>query len=561
MSVPEDIRKVERPVNTVVVDTKSKGIYRYAVRERKRSVCKTGYNPSPRNGKTIGHIINYKYEPIVSPVQQPKAEPFLLSYGSSALVQSISADVVDDLLSVFDPKTAYTIITIASLRIIKPRVTCSRLDGEYKKSFFYLYYQGIKLSKNTVSKFLYELGGAYNKIHDFYAKRMQRVAEDHHIAIDGTLIHDTSVVNDLSSYSRKARVSGCKDISIIYAYDIELMEPLCCEVLPGKVTDAGAYRDFIVHNEINKGIIITDKGFPPSQIQDLISDNNELHYISPLKRNDSKIKKYEMVSFTGVLEGVAKTVLYKKQKISENKYLYAFRDENLRYKESHDYLERANRNNDFNQDEYESKDKIFGLIVFESDLDLEPKLIYENFESRWLIEVTFDRYKNDIGANVTAVQKDLSVMGSDFINFISTLLTSKMLRKIESTTLLEKLSYGNLLEDLAMAWRRVDKTDNPLDKPRQDDGKWIHTTKKVHSYLEELGLSEPLANESSENIVKKGRPRKHPPKERKQDHRGRPRIYERSEDSQSGVKIGYKTSSPSFVGPKRPRGRPRKTMS
>ena len=35
MSVPEEIRKVKRPVNTVVVDSGSKGLKRYAVRKRK----------------------------------------------------------------------------------------------------------------------------------------------------------------------------------------------------------------------------------------------------------------------------------------------------------------------------------------------------------------------------------------------------------------------------------------------------------------------------------------------------------------------------------------------
>lgn len=38
MSVPELIRKVDRPKNTVVVDTGNEGVFRYAVRERAESV-------------------------------------------------------------------------------------------------------------------------------------------------------------------------------------------------------------------------------------------------------------------------------------------------------------------------------------------------------------------------------------------------------------------------------------------------------------------------------------------------------------------------------------------
>lgn len=42
MGVPESIRSVSRPKNTVVIDTGSKGIHRYVVRERNGTICKKG---------------------------------------------------------------------------------------------------------------------------------------------------------------------------------------------------------------------------------------------------------------------------------------------------------------------------------------------------------------------------------------------------------------------------------------------------------------------------------------------------------------------------------------
>ena len=42
MSVPEEVRRVPRPRNTVVLDTGSKGPTRYAVRARAKSVYITG---------------------------------------------------------------------------------------------------------------------------------------------------------------------------------------------------------------------------------------------------------------------------------------------------------------------------------------------------------------------------------------------------------------------------------------------------------------------------------------------------------------------------------------
>ena len=61
MSVPEEIRSVLRPTNTVVIDTGRKGPKRYAVRERSYIKYVAGGNPQPRNGSIIGHIIDGKF--------------------------------------------------------------------------------------------------------------------------------------------------------------------------------------------------------------------------------------------------------------------------------------------------------------------------------------------------------------------------------------------------------------------------------------------------------------------------------------------------------------------
>ena len=69
MGVPEEIRAVNRPPHTVVVDNGKDSPNRYAVREIasvKRVEGKK--NPQPRLGKTIGHIINGAYVENVAPM-------------------------------------------------------------------------------------------------------------------------------------------------------------------------------------------------------------------------------------------------------------------------------------------------------------------------------------------------------------------------------------------------------------------------------------------------------------------------------------------------------------
>ena len=66
MAVPESIRQVPRPSNTVVIDSGSNGLKRYAVHSRTKVVYTPGRNPRPVNGPVIGHIIGGKFVPVVS---------------------------------------------------------------------------------------------------------------------------------------------------------------------------------------------------------------------------------------------------------------------------------------------------------------------------------------------------------------------------------------------------------------------------------------------------------------------------------------------------------------
>lgn len=113
MAVPTEIRAVPRPVNTVIDDNGKDGPKRYAVRQRGVSKYVRGGNPQPHNGKVIGHIIDFKFVPIESNEGDRKASPSMLSYGASALVKSVTGDIFEDLLKVYDPSDVYAMMSIA----------------------------------------------------------------------------------------------------------------------------------------------------------------------------------------------------------------------------------------------------------------------------------------------------------------------------------------------------------------------------------------------------------------------------------------------------------------
>ena len=515
MAVPAYIRKIARPVNTVVVDS---GNGRYAVRERTGVQYIPGGNPQPRNGRVIGHIQEGRYVPLQAEVVDD-AIPDMLSYGAAAFARSVSEDLMDELLQAYALKDATTIMAIATLRVIKPEITSGRLSTHYRRTFVSKYYPAVAISPNSVSKFYQNLGMAGDHRRKFYQLRAEAVAADHHVAIDGTLKQDSSTVNDLSAFSYKSKKKGYKEISVLYAYDIESMEPICAEVFPGNSIDAASYKAFIHDNDIRKGIIVADKGFPPSKIREELEERPDLHFLTPIKRNDTRIFKNDMLSFEGVLTGVVDHVVYKKKMIKGGRYLYAFRSAKKANAEEASYLARREKYKDFTPERYAKKKELFGVIVFESDQDLDPETAYLCYDERWLLELVFNRYKNDECLNKTNVQGDFSVIGSEFINFIATVMTCRMVKKAREAKLLEQMSYGELMEDLSSAWRMVDAHG----EPSTGDKYWVHTLKTVFEELEALGLSKPIPQPVEK---KRGRPRKHPVEEvtsKPKRPRGRPR--------------------------------------
>ena len=513
MGVPEAIRSVERPKNTVVDDSGREGVNRYSVRERSGIKYVKHGNPQPGNGKVIGHIIKGMFVPVADRMTDV---PDSLSYGAAAFAKSVSDDILEDLLAVYPANEASEIIVIATLKVLRPRIVSTRYSTHYGRTFVSQYYPNVAMSKNTVGALFKKLGMDGGKRKSFYSNRISRVAVEHHIAIDGTLKQDTSTVNDLSAYSYKARVKGCKDVSVLYAYDIEDMEPLCAEVFPGNCIDACSFSAFINDNGIDRGIIIADKGFPVSSIAEDLKSRPDLHYMIPIKRVDRRIRENNMLDFDEVITGTDKNIVGKKAKLKEGKYLYSFRDAYLAGKEESSMISRSKKKENFDSKDYLSHRDVYGMIVFESDLDLPLGKVYRNYEDRWLLELLFAQYKGEECLDSTGVQSDFSLIGCEFVNFIATLITSRMVKKAGNAKLLDKMSYGDLMEDLASAWRYSDA----MGKPRSYDKKWVHTLPSVFDMLQRLGLSEPI-----EKIPKKrGRPKSeviNPEKPKRP--RGRPR--------------------------------------
>ncbi len=498
MSVPEEIRAVKRPVNTIVEDSGRDSEYRYSVRERGEIVYVPGSNPKPRNGKVVGHIIGGVFVP---KVEKTMTKPEEMSYGAAAFVKSQADDIYEDLLSVYPVNDATSIMAAAFLKVLKPRIASNRYTTEYERTFTHIYYPGAKLSSNSVTELLKRVGMDTYKRLEFFRKRIARVDESHLLAIDGTLKEDNSSVNDLSAYSRKARVKGTRDISILYAFDTELKEPVCSEVFPGNNLDATAVSSFLSMNRIEKGILVADKGFPLKNIEPQLKEHPALHFLLPLKRDSSLVEKNDGLSYDEVFRYGDNTLQGKKVKLRNGRFLYTFRNVRTAWKEDRDFIEKAIADKSYDRKSYEEKQERFGTIAFISDLDLTLNEVYRIYDERWLLELMFAQYKGDIGLYKTNVQGDFAVRGAEFINFIATVLTSRITRKAEECGVLDDLTYGDMMDDLSSVWRSI---KGEIDKPKLNDGYWrCNTLPSIFSLMVKLGLAV-----DPEEKRKPGRPKK-----------------------------------------------------
>lgn len=507
MPIPKEILAVERPRNTVVI-AYGKNRDRYAVRQRVG--CRNeGGRHLPVNGPTIGHIIDGTYVPIRDPAAGGvSASPVdLKDWAGILLCDRVFRDIRDELLRVYDQKDTMKIYCIAVLRVCNAGIKDYELKDAYDTGFLSELHPGVALSRNTVSAFLNDLGRAASRIVTFMRNRAAAVAIDHHLLIDGTLKSDESRVNSLSDFSRKARTKGTRDISVLFAFDLEAMEPVCSKCFPGNMLDATSYGAFISENGITSGMIVADKGFPESAAREHFERNPDLHYLNPVKRNSKLIGRHGMLDFTAMLPGHGHVTFRKEKCSGAEKWLYSYRDGKKAAGEELAWLERARRNGDYSLGALRKRQPSFGTIVLECDLDLPPEVVYKAYEKRWEIELVMRYYKSACGFDETRVRDDYSVIGSEFIDFLSTMLTFRLIKEFDSAGLLEKHTYKKIMSVLTRA-----------KMARVTGGDWqlVRMNPSQLAILQELGLM-PKPEEPPKR--KPGRPKgsKNSPKGQKTD--------------------------------------------
>lgn len=546
MPIPSEILAVSRPKNTVVIRYgKNKDLF--AVRQRVGCRNVNGRH-LPVNGPTIGHIIDGKFVPITKnePTDAATAPIDLKDWANVILCDQLFKSIMDELLAVYSKTDAEKIYCIAILRVCDKGIKDYELKEAYDTSFLSELYPDVSLSKNTVSTFLNDLGKALSRTVKFMQNRAAAVSMDHHLLIDEALKSDESEVNSLSDFSRKAKTKGTRDISVLFAFDLEEMEPVCSKCFPGNMLDATSYSEFIARNKITQGIIVADKGFPEASAHEHFEKNPDLHHLNPIKRNSKLIEWHNMLDFTDLLPGYEGITFRKEKCVGTNKWLYSYRDSYKAAKEERDWLSRAKKNKTYDLETLRQKQKTFGTIVLECDLDLPPEIAYKAYDKRWEIEVAMRFYKSACESDETQVQDDYSVIGSEFCDFLSTALTFRLIKAFDKADLLENHTYKKIMSILVRA-----------KKARIDSGAWrlIRMNPSHIEILQNLGL---LPKPEEPPKKKRGRPAGSKNKSKKTDQLNDDQVPKRRRGRPPGSKNKPKVTAPETASTTKEDGKPKR---
>lgn len=447
MPIPKEILAVERPKSTRVFY--SLGRYLVIKRTSKRVNGRT----IPVDLGTIGEIIDGKYVEIRKEPRKTKDGKKVIDikdYGEIAFCNKVGASVLDDLKEIYDPQDATRIFVIALLRAAYHNIKNRDIQLAYETSFASELYPKVSLSENTISSFLEKTGMEYSKISTYMRKRIEKFAGKE-IVIDGMLKDCNSDTDTFSEFSRKGSKKGSKDLSLIYAYDPISKEPVAVKPYPGNMLDLTSIDDFVSEFRVSKGIIVMDKGFYGPQAIQTIKENKELAYIIPLKQSSRKIIDNEMSMDVSslLIENKDSNILWKKKKIAEDCYLYAFKNPKDAYEQEVGYLSRTRKKGTYSEEKYQIKQNEFGLIVFESNKDLHPFEVYQAYAKRWEIEILFNFYKNIIELDQVRVHGDYRVYATEFINFLSIIISCKARSYLIEKDISAKYSYKQVFSYLA----------------------------------------------------------------------------------------------------------------
>ena len=400
-----------------------------------------------KTGKYLGRITE---KDGLIPPKEKKTLPDIISvkeYGASKFLCEIGTDILEELRYRF-PTEGEKIFALSVLRIIE-KCPFKRANFLYERTYLSELFGTMSLSSASISRLL----------QDFGTKRVQHVGfmkeylrGSGYILFDGTNIISQSGNMEINRIGYNSHREYEPQINLLYAFSMNTEEPGYYRVLPGNIRDVSAFRKSVEELDIKNVVIIADKGFGSEENFELMRSSG-MQYIVPLKRNNGycdreRLKTGKREDFDGYFLFNGRAIWYYEYEIDCKRFIM-YLDESLKSKEERDYLQRLEeKNEDYTNEGFMSRQYHFGTITFHTNLSVDPKELYILYKTRISIEQSFDFLKNLLEQDHTYLQSQQAVESWAFIIHISLMLIYRLYSLIKKANLTSDFSVQDLISHL-----------------------------------------------------------------------------------------------------------------
>jgi len=432
--------------------------------------------------------ITLEYLGVVTPngIIKPRKQGVIrgdYEYGNVALLWQLSQESgLIDLLKETFPYDWEQLISFVYLRLLQP-LPLKSVRYLFEKTWLSRQFDKISLSPKSLGKLLQRVGDNF----DLRAKLMSRLTKkENYLAIDLTALLSYSENLVLLELGHNKDNLYLPQMNLLLLFSLDSKLPTYVRLLPGSIRDVSTIKNTIALAGIERWVLVGDRGFfSEDNVKAL--QKEKISWVFPLKRDSTYIPKRLEKEFEGVFLYNSRPIVYWKKK-RRGKYLYIYEDQQLKKEEETTFLIKIETGNSDQEQYFGVRDR-FGKLFLLSNMDMDPRKVYELYKDRSQIEYCFDVYKNLLEADKSYLREDNKVEGYTFLNFLSLYLYYVLLNRLKDSELSKKYSVGDILLQLSKI--KIYKFEN--------SEVLSEIPKKVREILEALNLNIDLLRTKGES--------------------------------------------------------------
>ena len=337
-------------------------------------------------------------------------------YGSPQLLMQLSQDIQNTKTNLPHKQE---LIALSIIRATHPgpiRLTQTTWDDLYPSTK-----TNLNLTPKNVTNILKDIGFMTEETYDLF----------HNLSPEeGMLFYDLTSILSNSKHLLLAEKGYNPDweqtgqIRVALAFSTTTHLPVAIDVFYGSLKEVKILNYFKAHYKSTNLGFIMDRGFTSYEL--LLELKREgIHYIVPLMKNSQFLPP--SIQLTDVFEyGGKRLIACAKVCVERYGFLYLFKDPSLG-KVTEEYLMRQVYRGKLSMEEYYFEQRLAGVFGLLSDLDVLPRVVYEQYKAREEIEQAFDFMKNDLEADRSCLGCDDAVRGFFVVVFLVMRLYFKVL--------------------------------------------------------------------------------------------------------------------------------------